>query len=176
MRIRTVDTTALPIFLTMLDRAVAWPAASGREGQWGTEPWSTRPEAVRRVDKVLRHGHARLAEIDGEPAGGCVASDTPSEYIPAADEPEWFVNLLVTDRRFSGAGVGAALIEDVRREATRRAVDLIRVDCYAGGDAALVEQYKALGFTPLSQFEVDRPGQPPWPGRLLGLRLNSRQP
>ncbi|GCE01814.1 GCN5 family N-acetyltransferase [Embleya hyalina] len=72
-------------------------------------------------------------------------------------------------------GLGAALIEDVRREATRRAVDLIRVDCYAGGDGALVEQYRTFGFSPLTQFAVERPGHPSWPGRLLGMRLNSRQ-
>ncbi|MFE2872214.1 GNAT family N-acetyltransferase [Embleya sp. NPDC059259] len=174
MHIRTVDTTALPIVLGMLDRAVTWLVAHGREGQWGTEPWSTRPEAVQRVETTLHGGHIRLAEIGGEPAGVCVASDTPSPYIPAVDEPEWFVNLLVTDRRFAGAGVGAALIEDVRREAAERKAELVRVDCYAGGDGALVRQYRALGFTPVTTFLVERPGQPPWPGQLLEWRPNSR--
>ncbi|MFF7245039.1 GNAT family N-acetyltransferase [Embleya sp. NPDC008237] len=167
-----MDTTVLPIVLGMLDRAVAWLVADGREGQWGTEPWSTRPEAVDHVETVLRNGHVRLAEIDGEPAGVCVASNTPSAYVPAVDEPEWFVNLLVTDRRFAGAGVGAALIRDVRREAAVRDAGLVRVDCYAGGDGALVRQYEALGFTPTATFFVDRPGQPPWPGRLLEWRPN----
>ncbi|MGC0416982.1 GNAT family N-acetyltransferase [Embleya sp. AB8] len=175
VHIRTVGPEAVPIVVAMLDRAVAWLAADGRAGQWGTEPWSTRPEAVQRVENYLRQGHARLAEIDGEPAGTCVASATPSTYIPTVDEPEWFVNLLVTDRRFVGAGVGAALIEDVRQEAARREIDLIRVDCYAGGDGALIRQYQALGFTPVTPFTVERPELPDWPGQLLALRRSAEQ-
>ncbi|MFI1581344.1 GNAT family N-acetyltransferase [Embleya sp. NPDC020630] len=175
VRVRTVDidTGAVPVFLTMLDSAVAWLTAAGRPGQWGTEPWSTRPGGEARVESVIRRGHARLAEIDGVPAGGCVFSDTPSAYIDPIDEPELFINLLVTDRRFVGAGVGAALITDARREAASRGVDLIRVDCYGGDDGALVRQYQSLGFTPVTPFTVERPDQPEWPGQLLAMRLKS---
>ncbi|MET7303948.1 hypothetical protein [Embleya sp. NPDC005575] len=71
--------------------------------------------------------------------------------------------------------MGAALIEDARHEAVRRDVDPVRVDSYAGGDGALVRQYQALGFAPVTTFVVERPGQPHWPGQLLEWRPNSRQ-
>ncbi|NYI04758.1 GNAT family N-acetyltransferase [Allostreptomyces psammosilenae] len=169
MRIRTGGVDDVPAVLAMLDGAVAWLAARGRTGQWGSEPWSARPAAVRRVEERARGCLLRVAEIDGAPAGACFLSDTPSDYVPPADRPELFVNLLVTDRRHSGRGVGAALVRDAREEAVRRGVDLLRVDCYAGGDGRLVQHYRDLGFTPVERFTVTLPDGTDWPGQLLGM-------
>ncbi|MYW05605.1 GNAT family N-acetyltransferase [Streptomyces sp. SID3343] len=151
---------------------MAWLTARGQVGQWGSEPWSARPEAVERVEKRLREQTTRIAEVDGSAAGCCVVSDTPADYVDAAAEPELYVALLVVDRRFSGLGVGATLIADACEEARRRGVRLVRVDCYAGNGGGLVEQYVALGFTPLTTFTVERDGRQPWPGRVLGMRLD----
>ncbi|MYS83940.1 hypothetical protein [Embleya scabrispora] len=78
-------------------------------------------------------------------------------------------------RDFTETGLVLRRSEDVRREAVRRNADLVRVDCYPGGDGALVRQYQAPGFTPVTTFLVERPGQPPRPGRLPEWRPNSRQ-
>jgi GNAT superfamily N-acetyltransferase len=172
VNVRSGGPSDLPAVLGLLDAAVAWLTARGQTGQWGSEPWSSRPESVERVEKRLRHCSTRIAEIDGLPAGCCIVSDTAADYVEAATEPELYVNLLVVDRRFGGYGVGSTLIADAREEARRRGVNLVRVDCYAGNGGGLVAQYVALGFTPIAPFTVEREGQEPWPGQLLGLRLD----
>ena len=172
VNVRSGGPADLAQVLAMLDGAVAWLTARGQVGQWGSEPWSGRPEAVERVANRLRHQTTRIAEVDGLPAGCCVVSDTAADYVDAAGEPELYVNLLVVDRRFTGFGVGATLIADAREEARRRGVHLVRVDCYAGNGGGLVAQYVALGFTPITPFTVERDGDEPWPGQLLGLRLD----
>lgn len=58
----------VPAILALLDGAVEWLVANGREGQWGTEPWSARPKAVERVRELARTGTPWIAEIDGAPA------------------------------------------------------------------------------------------------------------
>jgi hypothetical protein len=49
-------------------------------------------------------------------------------------------------------------------------VTLLRVDCYAGDDQALVRYYEREGFRRVAAFTVDRPNAP-WPGQLLEDRL-----
>jgi GNAT superfamily N-acetyltransferase len=76
------------------------------------------------------------------------------------------VNLLVTDRSFAGRGVGAALLDHARDLAVARGLGLLRVDCYAGDDRALVRYYESVGFTATEPFTVGE-----WPGQVLERRL-----
>jgi GNAT superfamily N-acetyltransferase len=168
MEIRQGGEDDIPLILGMLDGAVAWLAARGRTGQWGTQPWSARPKAVARVGEIVRSGTPWLAEIDGEPAGTITLTPEPTPYVAPADEPEVYVHLLVTDRRFAGRGVGAALLAHAVAETRRQGIGLLRVDCYAGDDGRLVEYYRGQGFEPTEPFSVDG-----WPGQLLAQRVRA---
>ncbi|MFG2194588.1 GNAT family N-acetyltransferase [Streptomyces sp. NPDC048639] len=166
MKIRQGGTDDIPAILTMLDRAVAWLVEEGRTGQWGTEPWSTRPRGAEKVAELVRSGTPWLAEVDGVPAGTLVLAPHPSDPIPRAEEPEVFVRLLVTDRRYAGHGVGSALLAHAVEEARRQAISLVRVDCYAGGGGRLVDYYQRNGFTPTETMTIGE-----WPGQLLEQRV-----
>lgn len=85
------------------------------------------------------------------------AEDLP---IEPADEPEVCILLFVTGRRLRRSGTGAALLAHAVEETRRQGVDLLRVDCYAGGGGRPVAYYESQGFTPVRRFTVgDRPGQ-----------------
>lgn len=156
----------LPSVMAMLDGAVEWLGSEGRTGQWGTEPWSTNPDRVRKITEKLRDETVWIAEVDGEPAGALTHSERPMEYVPQVEEPELYIRLLVTSRKHTGKGVGSALLDHARAQARAQGVDLVRVDCYAGGDGRLVEYYKRNGFQPVETFMVGE-----WPGRLLVDRV-----
>jgi GNAT superfamily N-acetyltransferase len=153
--------------MAMFDSAVNWLVANGRSAQWGTVPWSQRPEVVTKIGRMMRLGTPWIAEVDGEAAGTLTLSTTPlSDYVEAADEPEVYIHLLVIDRRFSGLGVGSTLLAHAVDEARRLGVGLLRVDCYAGSEGKLVDYYRRNGFTPVSTFTVGD-----WPGQLLAQRV-----
>ncbi|WP_049576661.1 GNAT family N-acetyltransferase, partial [Streptomyces sp. SBT349] len=88
-------------------------------------------------------------------------------YVAPADEPEAYVHLLVTDRRFAGRGVGGALLAHAVAETRRQGIGLLRVDCYAGDDGRLVAYYRGQGFTPTERFTA----RGDWPGQVLARRI-----
>jgi GNAT superfamily N-acetyltransferase len=151
--------------LAMLDGAVRWLVAQGRQGQWGEESFSAKADWVALVQGWASGGGLRIAELDGAPAGSLVLGAAPSS-VPAVSEPEVYVQLLVTARSHAGRGIGRVLLGHARAEAAARAAALLRVDCWAGGDGALVRYYQAAGFTPTVRFTVDD-----WQGQVLEQRL-----
>ncbi len=155
------------VLLDMFDGAVAWLVERGRAGQWGSTPFSKNPKRVARVRAMAAHPGLVIAEIDGVAAGAAIFADHPPAHIPPVDEPEVYIDLLITAREFTGRGVGAFLLTEARAEARRRGRSLVRVDCWAGGDGALVRYYRGQGFTPTVTFEVDG-----WPGQVLEDRLS----
>jgi hypothetical protein len=68
------------------------------------------------------------------------------------------------------AGGFFVLIERAKQEAAARGIDLIRVDCWAGGEGSLVRVYEKYGFTRVQEFTVELPAGE-WPGMLLAMRL-----
>ena len=173
MDIRLGKTDDLGAVLALLDGAVAWLVAQGRTGQWGTEPFSSKPSVTQRMAERIERGEMRLAVLDGEVVGALSVSETAATYVDPAGEPELYVNLLVTERRRKGSGVGSALLEEARAEAGRRGLPLLRVDCYAGADQKLVGYYRSQGFTEVGPFGVPQgEGEPDWPGMLLAMRLD----
>ncbi|WP_336206907.1 GNAT family N-acetyltransferase [Nonomuraea sp. LPB2021202275-12-8] len=151
--------------LAMFDSAVAWLVEQGRPGQWGSLPFTGDPRRTEQVEGWAAGGGMRIAEWGGEPAG-CLVVGPPHAYVPAAPEPELYVQVLVIDRRFAGRRVGGALLDWALEEAGRRGVGLLRVDCYAGDDGRLVAYYERWGFTRAEPFSVGE-----WPGMILERRL-----
>ena len=147
-----------------------WLVARGRTGQWGTAPFSDTPRRVAQMtDFAGAPGRTHIAESDGRPVGVLVVGTAPA-HVPPAAGPELYVNLLVTDREFAGRGVGGVLVRHALDLAAARGAAVLRVDCYAGGDRALVRQYEALGFTATDPFTVESAAGS-WPGQVLEIRL-----
>ncbi|MBA6434788.1 MULTISPECIES: GNAT family N-acetyltransferase [Streptomyces] len=168
IRIRPGDPADAPAVLDMLDAAVVWMNERGNTEQWGTMPYSRRPGGVERVERYLTENAPFIAESRGVPVGALVLDSGPSPQMPIAPagEPERYVRLLVSDRRHAGRGVGAALLAHAAEEARRAGVELLRVDCWAGGGGELVAFYERNGFTPTERFLSGA-----WPGQVLARRV-----
>ena len=159
----------VPAVLALLDDAVRWLTARGRPGQWGTGPLSDNPRLTALVTRIAAAGGLHLA-VHGDEVVGALGFGNPPAYVTPAAEPELYVVLLVTDRRRTGQGIGARLLDHARTLAARAGVGLLRVDCYAGDDQALVGYYERQGFTATERFTMAQPADP-WPGQVLEQRL-----
>jgi len=156
--------------LALLDRATEWLVALDRTDQWGTAPHSSDP---RRIEQLMGFAHDRglwIAEADGKIVGA-LAVGAALPFVPPATEPELYVRLLVTDRAAKGSGIGTELLEHARSLARGTGVDLLRVDCFGGGDGALVRYYEKQGFTRDAAFAVPRVNDSDWPGQVLSQHL-----
>ncbi|MFD4600152.1 GNAT family N-acetyltransferase [Streptomyces sp. NPDC058464] len=171
IRIRDGRADDIPVILGMFDSAVAWLASQGRTRQWGATPWSENPRAVEMITRYVTEGSPYVAEYDGVPAATLTLTDAPGSYLAPADEPERYIHILASDRRFKGTGVGAALLAHAAAETRRAGISLLRVDCYAGDDRKLVAFYESNGFTPTESFTVAVAGDDSWPGQVLARRL-----
>jgi GNAT superfamily N-acetyltransferase len=150
-----------PALLALFDDAVAWLAARGQTGQWGSEPFSARPAAVMRAEGWASGGGLWLAKgPGGEPAGAIVLGEA-HDYVPPATTPELYVMVLLTASAWRGRGVGARLIAHADELARRQGARQLRVDCW-DGVPELPAAYERLGFTRTGSFQVDG-----WPGALL---------
>lgn len=168
LRIRRGGPADAPAVLDMLDSAVAWMNERGNTEQWGTTPYSQQPGGVARVERYTTENAVYIAESDGDPAGAMVLDSGPSPRLPIAPagEPERYVRLLVSDRRYGGRGIGAALLAHAVEEARRADVGLLRVDCWAGGGGGLTAFYERNGFTATDRFLSGS-----WPGQVLARRV-----
>ena len=146
--------------LALFDDAVAWLVARGQTGQWGSEPFSARPNTVERVRGWLAADDLWFATDDGSDAGAILLGDA-HDYVPPPAVPELYVKVLLTAAAYRNQGVGARLIAHAGDLARSQGAEQLRVDCWAGVDA-LPAAYERLGFTRTGSFDVDG-----WPGAIL---------
>ncbi|MFF9556160.1 GNAT family N-acetyltransferase [Streptomyces albus] len=168
IRIRPGGPADAQAVLDMLDGAVAWMNARGNTEQWGTTPFSRKPDGPQRVRRYTSENSPFVAELDGSPVGALVLGLGPDPGMPIAPagEPERYVRLLVSDRRHAGLGVGAALLAHAVEQTRHARVGLLRVDCWAGGGGALVAYYERNGFVRTGTFLHGD-----WPGQVLARRV-----
>ena len=152
--------------LALFDEAIGWLVARGQAGQWGSEPWSARPEARDRVRGLVSRG-LWLAERDGEPLGALTVGDAPDYVEDEAPAEELNIQLLNTSRRHAGEGLGALLVGHAKALARERGAGVLRVDCWAGAPA-LVAWYESQGFARTSTFEVEG-----WRGQVLAMDVQT---
>ncbi|WP_410809453.1 GNAT family N-acetyltransferase [Micromonospora sp. 067-2] len=168
VRIRRGGPADAAAVLSMLDSAVIWMIDRGNTEQWGTTLFSEKPGGAERVDRYMTENVPYIAELDGTPAAALVLDSGPSPQAPIAraEEPERYVRLLVSDRRFAGHNLGSALLAHAAEETRRAGVRLLRVDCWAGGGGELVAFYERHGFTSTETFLAGS-----WPGQVLAQRV-----
>ncbi|TDP88958.1 GNAT family N-acetyltransferase [Labedaea rhizosphaerae] len=164
--LRRGDEQDLGTLLAFFDEAVAWMVARGQPDQWGTEPWSANPKRVERVRALIGSGELWIAELDGVAAGALIVSDHADEHVPTVDEPERYVRLLITSRALAGNGIGSLLLDKAKDIARADGIELLRVDCWAGGGGKLVAYYERNGFAKSGTFTVKG-----WPGQVLTQRV-----
>lgn len=167
MSLRRGGTADSDAVLGLFDEAVEWLCERGSPDQWGTRPWSERPEAVQRVRSMLSEDGTFIAEHDGEPVGVTVVAEHPTSYVPTTEEDHLYIHLLLVSRRYKGHRIGSQLLGWARAEALRRGLSLLRVDCFAGAEGKLIRYYESQGFTKVTTFDVNG-----WPGQLLEQRLS----
>ncbi|MYV68459.1 GNAT family N-acetyltransferase [Streptomyces sp. SID2131] len=166
MKIRKGGPEDIPATLAILDSAVEWLNGKGITAQWGTEPFTARPAAVRQVEETVAEGDLWIAEIDDVPAGTMTLTPHPGKHVPPATEPEVYIRLLATDARFHHHDVGATLLAHAAAETRRKNVSLLRVDCFAGSEGRLIAYYEKQGFTRTDTFAVGD-----WQGQVLEQRV-----
>jgi GNAT superfamily N-acetyltransferase len=157
----------IPAVLALLDLAGEWLVAQGRTGQWGTQRQSTSERRLAQAPIWADSGGLYLALLGDVPVGALVVG-LPADFAPSPDEPDLYVNLLVTDRRHSGQGLGALLLDHARTLARAAGIGLLRLDCYAGDDRKLVRYYESQGFTATVALQFGH-----WPGQLLEQKLRA---
>ena len=165
VRIRRGRAGDAAFVLALFDEAVSWLVARRQPGQWGTTPWSERPSAVGHVQRWSEGPGLRIAaDADGTPVGALALGAHPPHVEPI-DEPERYVEALVTSRRHAGRGIGAALVAAAADEARESGAAVLRVDCWAGAPP-LVAWYERQGFERSGTFDVDG-----WIGQVFAMRL-----
>jgi GNAT superfamily N-acetyltransferase len=167
--IRRGDLGDVPAVLGLLDKATKWLVARGRIDQWGTEAHSTNPRRVAQIEEFASGDGLWVSEEDGRVVGALAVGEATS-YVPPATEPELYIRLLVTDRALQGTGIGTDLLDHARMLARGLGVGLLRVDCFGGGDGALIRYYEKQGFTRAEHFGVPV-NDSEWPGQVLFQRL-----
>ncbi|MEU8222034.1 GNAT family N-acetyltransferase [Kribbella sp. NPDC048915] len=171
MTIRRAGRDDVPAVLALLDGATEWLVERGRTGQWGTRPHSTSPHRVEQVTGFATDGGLWVGESARQEIVGAIAVGEALEYVSPPTEPELYIRLLVTDRASAGQNLGGALLDHARELARAADVRVLRVDCFAGGDQALVGYYERQGFTRDVAFAVPRVNEVDWLGQVLIQRL-----
>lgn len=166
--VRVGDESDAWILTDLFDASIDWMVARGLTAQWGSTPFSQVPARVEANRRWATSGGLRICERGGRPAAAMVLG-TAQPYVSPATEPELYVVVLVGSHEPFARGAGAHLLTVAEDEARERDLGLLRVDCFAGNDGALVRFYESCGFTRVETFSVDS-----WPGQLLQRQLARR--
>lgn len=169
-RIRRASAADAPAVLAIFDSVIEWFVEIGNTEQWGTEPWSTSERQVRRVADECALPGAWLAEHPEAGVVGALVLGDPVAYAPPAAGPERYVRLLIASRDPRARGVGRHLLDFAAAEARAAGAERLRVDCYCGGDQALVRFYESCGYVRGEAFDENG-----WPGRFLSRTLGAPQ-
>jgi GNAT superfamily N-acetyltransferase len=165
MKVRRGGPDDAAAVVALFDEAVEWLVARGQTGQWGSEPMSGNERMVARVHEwAAGDGLLWMAEDEGRVVGALVVGARP-EHVHPVDEPELYVELLLSSRALAGRGIGARLIAHAVELAREAGVGLLRVDCWAGAPD-LVAFYERQGFVRDGTFDVGG-----WIGQVFSMRL-----
>ncbi len=111
--VRPGDSHDLPAMVRLLDAAVEWLVARGSEGQWGSVPFSAQSHHGRppHADRRRRRAQDRVRSIRG-PSSAATCSASGPRTPPEIEEPERYIEAMVSSRAHAGRGIGALLVDD----------------------------------------------------------------
>jgi GNAT superfamily N-acetyltransferase len=155
--------------LRLFDEAIAWFVQIGNTGQWGEEPFSGQPRWEARAADWCAGPDSWVATHPELGLCGALVLGDAADTVPAGTQPELYVRVLIGSRAPRAKGTGRRLLALADERAAAAGVELLRVDCYAGGSGELVRFYESCGFDRAETFTVGD-----WPGQLLTRRLGSR--
>jgi ribosomal protein S18 acetylase RimI-like enzyme len=181
--------TTQPTIATLFDASITWLNSIGITTQWGTSPRSQNPEFLERIRSIYTNSLVLEARTTSDhpthpdtALGFIGIGNTGYNPYPGVvpDMPEGVdavhITVLIRNRETPeisaiSKGIGRALVEEARKETQRRKVPCLRVDCYGGGEGALVKVYESMGFTrrPLEPVIFKKPGQADWEMQVLEM-------
>jgi GNAT superfamily N-acetyltransferase len=165
VEIREGSAADADLLLAWFDEAVRWMVARGQPGQWGSAPFSSRPDGPERVSRLAGGGGLRIAELNREPVAALVVGCAP-DYVSPADRPELYIVLVLTSRQHAGKGIGARLVQRAIDEARCADRAILRVDCWAGAPG-LMRWYERQGFQRTETFDVNG-----WAGQVFSMPVS----
>src|SRR4051812_14778406 len=139
---RPDDLTAV---LGVLDDAAAWLQSIGVTKQW---PASFSGDAtwLKRFERWVRDGKVYIARDDDGAAVGCFRLMLSDDHIwPLEPVKALYLHSLAVTRLSAGQGIARQLLEFALEVAGAKAVDELRLDCWAGNDR-LRRYYTDAGF------------------------------
>ncbi|KAF3048474.1 hypothetical protein E8E11_008758 [Didymella keratinophila] len=138
------------------------------------------------IDKIEMKSLDRLGEMEGRwrvPVGfAFVRGGWMPRYLPAATvaragntdlEDCLYVEVMVSDARVKDLvrGVGAALLDGVRKYGRKRGKKVIYMDGWAGNGGKLIRYYEEQGFEIVAEFSLPRKNKEPWVGSLMKIDI-----
>jgi GNAT superfamily N-acetyltransferase len=160
----------------LVREAADWLRRSKDTDQWA-EPWPNRAGHRDRIRTDLNKGKTWLLR-DGVTVAGTITIDT-EEPVDADERPVWpahkspepaiYVRRLIVGRRYSGIGLGAAMLDWAAEAATEEyQATLLRIDVWTT-NRGLHEYYEGQLF---ARREARDPGElPDYPAQALFERL-----
>ncbi len=156
LQIRAATMDDLPIILGLIEEAKGWLRTKGTD-QWSTDwPDGSGKNRSDRVAASLAGGRTWLvwfaAGNEKTPAATVTVEESASPAVwpelTADDEKAAYLSRLVTARKFSGLGIGAALLDwSCTFAARKHQAKLIRIDVWTD-NYTLHDYYKEQGFRP----------------------------
>ena len=120
---------------------------------------------VDHLTRIAADGELRIAlDPAGTVVGGYVLGERPS-YAPEIEEPERYIEAMVSSRAHAGHGIGARLVDDAITRARGAGAHVLRADCWERAPR-LVRWYEEQGFARAEVVDVAG-----WPAQMLRMPL-----
>lgn len=173
MNIIPAQSTDLQEILALFDAAQAWLVARGITGQWGTTPFSERPDAVARFEDWLEQGNLYIMQQGDDLAGALALTAGYPAYVHEVTQQHprkaLYVEALASHPEFrnkfrnrsQGKGCGSRLLDFAYNKAQKQGIGWLRLDCWAGTED-LQRYYSSQGYSFVANFMVGE-----WRGALL---------
>jgi GNAT superfamily N-acetyltransferase len=153
---RAVAVDAHKLVITrLIQEAAEWLRTKGTD-QWAN-PWPDQAGLEGRILSGLRQGKSWICWDDGIPAATITADPDVDPYWPKAGRagPAIYVHRLVVSRRYSGTGLGAALLDWAGRTGRQQhGAQWIRVSAWTT-NRGLHAYYRQQGFSPCGFVQDD---------------------